>query len=427
MAKKRAQEMVIIMDESGSMYGKESGVVTAFNRQILSPKNLRRDTLVTFIKFGDDIVTVADGMSVQNMKPLTEKMYTPNGCTREYDAVGFAIDWVNKRKESPNYPYKDADVLYDLITDGYENSSEVFNHDDIVQKIANEKSKPKTEGKRNFIIHADYSIDRKRIADDLGISRNNTQIFISGLGGYDALYQSVQMAVDDMCVNDGSVGADWHERSGNIMVGGMRLGDVVKKLDSYQKIFDTVENSLTSIEVSGATDGYTTALAEQYNKISTALHGLNVAFGKAGGNTVVDLILNFVKSKENQLENLKKIVAKTEMQKLLNANEILFGKFDNGYDALAMETIRENLLRVDTYHNEIFSSISMPQLSARIINQYRRADAIGTGKFTTFKHESFDKIRAQIIDESDKILNLGTMPVKPDATTTPKDAPIVNA
>lgn len=124
-------KIVMILDESGSMNCIRSQMIKAINDLILEQKTVKdRPCKFTLVKFNDTISPVIKNHDLQEVSPLNISDYTPNNMTALNDAIGHTINWFNY----------ETNVLLVIITDGQENSSRDYKHNDIT-KMLDEKQK----------------------------------------------------------------------------------------------------------------------------------------------------------------------------------------------------------------------------------------------------------------------------------------------
>ena len=120
---------LIILDESGSMTAIERQAVSAMNETIQGVRNAQKvnpeqNYFISLVVFEGDGVkgvrTVRDRVPVENIEDIKQEEYCPGACTPLYDAMGLAINNLDKvtKKGDP--------VLVTIITDGMENSSTEF-------------------------------------------------------------------------------------------------------------------------------------------------------------------------------------------------------------------------------------------------------------------------------------------------------------
>lgn len=130
---------LIILDESSSMYFIYNQALSGANETIQSIRTAQsqsddQEYYLTFVTFNSDsskesVRTIINAEPITNVKDLTKKDYSPNGCTPLYDAIGFSLTQLQKKVKG------DDKVLVTIITDGMENSSEHFNHFQIKSMI----------------------------------------------------------------------------------------------------------------------------------------------------------------------------------------------------------------------------------------------------------------------------------------------------
>ena len=122
---------LIILDESGSMYGLEKMCVDGVNETIQTIKNASKANpdqkqMFSFITFSGRamgelpirVKTYLEEITKVEEFPVTA--YAPNGCTPLFDAMGIALTELEKK-------VTDDDIaLVTVITDGYENASRMY-------------------------------------------------------------------------------------------------------------------------------------------------------------------------------------------------------------------------------------------------------------------------------------------------------------
>jgi len=125
-----------VLDESGSMSTGQGAVVSGMNEQIQTIKNKFKDSnadvVVSFVKFSDNIISLYEGTTLENLREFESHAYKPNGSTALYDAVGYTLDMMN-RMDGINDEGNSS--LLVIITDGEENASRHFNSKQIAERI----------------------------------------------------------------------------------------------------------------------------------------------------------------------------------------------------------------------------------------------------------------------------------------------------
>lgn len=109
-------ELILILDRSGSMAGREESVIKGYNDFIEEQKKLDGDACVTTVLFDDQYEIVCDRVPVQEVKMMNSEIYSARGLTSLYDAIGRTL----ARAETSN-----KGILM-VFTDGHENNSKEY-------------------------------------------------------------------------------------------------------------------------------------------------------------------------------------------------------------------------------------------------------------------------------------------------------------
>ena len=134
------QEVVAIIDRSGSMCGKEADTIGGINATLeIIKQDLKPDEQVNVsIKlFDHEEVLLIDSLDIQNVRPLELNQFVPRGQTALYDAIGKSLTYfMEKKLHNPNSYTK---CLIYVATDGCENCSKKFNADRLKKLITSAK------------------------------------------------------------------------------------------------------------------------------------------------------------------------------------------------------------------------------------------------------------------------------------------------
>lgn len=175
--RKKPTEIVFILDESGSMRHLKDSTISSFNEMLESQKNLdtKFPAYLTTVVFSDNMKKICDHKEIHEVENMTSENYNPNGCTALMDTLGKTINEMSEINKD-----NDKNVIFIIITDGYENASREFKREDIKKMI-----KAKREMGWNFIFFG-ANIDSNKEAESLGIDKKNASNFkatASGLRG----------------------------------------------------------------------------------------------------------------------------------------------------------------------------------------------------------------------------------------------------
>jgi len=135
---------LIILDESGSMSSIERQAITSMNETIQSiktaqekyPEKKQYITIISFSGAGmEGVKVIRDRVAAVDVREITSEDYEPNSCTPLYDAMGFGITSLDKAVT------KDDAVLVTIITDGMENTSQVYSARAIAELVKGQRAK----------------------------------------------------------------------------------------------------------------------------------------------------------------------------------------------------------------------------------------------------------------------------------------------
>ena len=133
------QEIVAIVDRSGSMNGKEEDTIGGLNSLISDLKQNKNNEIIKFsVKFFDTQENLKyNSVDIENVPTLNVKDLKPRGQTALLDAMGNSISYFIERKKNDNNSFNSC-LIY-VATDGLENASKKYNNDNIKSLISDAK------------------------------------------------------------------------------------------------------------------------------------------------------------------------------------------------------------------------------------------------------------------------------------------------
>jgi arylsulfatase A-like enzyme len=161
----------MVIDESGSMGGKEADVIGGFKSVIDEQKaNTEGTCSVSYFKFSDGVEEVYRGVDVHQVEPIEDK-YHPHGMTALFDGVGTAIDKIGEWLAAMDENERPEKNLIVIMTDGGENNSREYTADRVREMIKHQ------EDKYNWsFVYMGSDLTDAKDARSLGI---NTTVFSS--------------------------------------------------------------------------------------------------------------------------------------------------------------------------------------------------------------------------------------------------------
>jgi hypothetical protein len=133
---------LIILDESGSMESIKQATISGFNELVQTirgietrhPEQQHFVSLVTFNGLG--VKTILDKAPVDTIKEIDPNSYKPGSLTPLYDAIGISV----LRLRIDVAGIENVHVLVTILTDGNENASQEFSHEQVKKIIDEQKN-----------------------------------------------------------------------------------------------------------------------------------------------------------------------------------------------------------------------------------------------------------------------------------------------
>tara|TARA_Y100000816_G_scaffold277377_1_gene247487 strand:- start:1784 stop:2554 length:771 start_codon:yes stop_codon:yes gene_type:complete len=132
----KTQEVVAIMDRSGSMAGKVEDAIGGFNStlEVLRQEQTDNSTINVSVKlFDDQEEMLIRSIPLADVKPLETRQFIPRGQTALLDAMGNTLTYFMEKKLMNPVAY-DCCTIY-VVTDGMENCSRTFTRNHIKEMI----------------------------------------------------------------------------------------------------------------------------------------------------------------------------------------------------------------------------------------------------------------------------------------------------
>ncbi len=131
----------IVLDASGSMGAIEDDIKGSFHSLIKTQKESEGKTVLDLYQFSDDCRRLVKHVDLADIKEDLMANYRCSGCTALNDAVCTAIDTLGMELAAMREEDRPQNVVFVIITDGYENASRKHSAMDVKYRIELQSSK----------------------------------------------------------------------------------------------------------------------------------------------------------------------------------------------------------------------------------------------------------------------------------------------
>ena len=133
--------VALVLDASGSMSSLKASTISTMKEFFGSLRSKEDKTVVDLWQFDDRVRHLVDGVDLEKGEGDAIENYTTGGCTALYDAICTGIDDLGRKFAAMPEPERPDAVVFAILTDGFENSSQHFNVNDVKARIEHQSSK----------------------------------------------------------------------------------------------------------------------------------------------------------------------------------------------------------------------------------------------------------------------------------------------
>ncbi len=138
---KRATDITILLDRSGSMSCIAKETIRGFNAFLKEQQKMGNMAYVTLVQFDHEYDKLYEGIPLQEAMPLSTINYVPRGTTALLDAMGRSMVETRHRILCMPATERPEKVMFVTITDGRENHSSEYTRRQIFDMISRQRSK----------------------------------------------------------------------------------------------------------------------------------------------------------------------------------------------------------------------------------------------------------------------------------------------
>jgi len=134
-------EIACVVDRSGSMASIATDAIGGFNTFLASQKAQPDSTRFTLVLFDNEYQVVHNGTPIRLVEDLTSTTFIPRGSTALLDAIGKTMDDMGARLSQTPEHERPGKVILAILTDGEENSSEVYSPEKVERMLRHQQEK----------------------------------------------------------------------------------------------------------------------------------------------------------------------------------------------------------------------------------------------------------------------------------------------
>jgi len=160
-------DIVFILDRSGSMGGRETDTIGGYNSFLSKQQAENGKARVTTVLFDDRVDLIHERIDMTQVEPISSKEYYVRGSTALLDAIGKSVYDLQAVHLSEGKTKDNSGAIFVIITDGYENSSQLYSYAQIRELIQH-----KTIVDEWQFIYLGADLSQGEDADRMGIDRD---------------------------------------------------------------------------------------------------------------------------------------------------------------------------------------------------------------------------------------------------------------
>jgi uncharacterized protein YegL len=184
--KKEYTHISIVLDKSGSMLSCLNDTVGGFNSFLKAQKEVDGEATITLVQFNESYDIAIDMKPLSESSDLNNQSYRPHGNTALLDAIGKTINDVESKINDMDEDQQPEKVIFVIITDGEENASREFKHENVMEMI----NRHKEENKWEFVFIG-ANQDSIQTGSLIGVRAGSTLNYIQTPAGTKDMYASL--------------------------------------------------------------------------------------------------------------------------------------------------------------------------------------------------------------------------------------------
>lgn len=184
--KKGYTHVALLLDRSGSMDKIKEDTIGGFNTFIQGQKKEEGECTFSMVQFDNEYLELHNFEKIKEIPELTNKTFVPRSSTALLDALGRLITETGEKLDRMKEGDRPEKVLFIILTDGEENDSREYTHDQVMHMVKHQEEKYNWK-----FIYLGANQDAIKESAKYGISSINTLSIAANAKGTRATYTTL--------------------------------------------------------------------------------------------------------------------------------------------------------------------------------------------------------------------------------------------
>lgn len=202
MAKRKVEanpvDITVVLDRSGSMGMVLEDTIGGFNQFLAEQRKCDGKAYMSLVQFDNEYEPLYAERDIKKAEDLTTETFVPRGWTALHDAIGKTIAATAERLSRKR---KKRDVIFVILTDGYENASTEYSSQAIKELIQQKQENDKWE-----FLFLGANQDAIHIANSVGIGAQNSFTYMQCSGGTQGAFNMAANSISSYRIAGGTIG-----------------------------------------------------------------------------------------------------------------------------------------------------------------------------------------------------------------------------
>lgn len=182
-------EIIVVLDRSGSMGTIWSDSIGGLKHFVKEQQKVEGECNFTWVAFDDRYKKVIDAKPIEDVGDLDDYNIAPRNRTALLDALGKTINETGARLKALDEADRPSKVIFLIITDGLENASREFTHQQIREMIQTQEKTYSWD-----FLYQGANQDAFTVGRNLGLRTSAVMDYAASSGGVKAAYHAASQS-----------------------------------------------------------------------------------------------------------------------------------------------------------------------------------------------------------------------------------------